>query len=85
MAYQVQILPAAQRQLGRIDFPIRRRISKAIDDLTVDPRPAGAKKLVGVPDGWRIRIGDYRVLYEIHDRRLLVLVVEVGHRSDVYR
>jgi mRNA interferase RelE/StbE len=85
MAYTVQMLPAAQRQLAKLDAPVRKRITPAIDSLAQDARPPGAKKLQGSEDTWRIRVGDYRILYEIHDRQLLVLVVEIGHRSDIYR
>ena len=66
---------------------VRRRIRAAIDRLEVDPRPPGITRLAGespVPR-WRIRVGDYRVIYEIHDDRLLVLVIRIGHRGRVYR
>lgn len=53
--------------------------------MTVDPRPPGAKKLAGGDGEWRVRTGDYRVVYEIHDKTLRVLVVAVGHRRDIYR
>ena len=85
MAYTVEILPRAQRQLAKFDRPIRKRLGDAIDELEKNPRPPGVKKLEGEDNIWRIRVGDYRILYEIHDRKLLILVVDVGHRSDVYR
>jgi mRNA interferase RelE/StbE len=76
-------LPAAAAQLRKLDRGIARRIGEAITDLGNNPRPPGSKKLVGV-DAWRIRIGDWRVIYQIHDDRLIVLVVRVGHRRDIY-
>jgi len=62
---------------------IARRIIKAVDALNVDPRPSGARPLVGFPNLWRIRVGDYRVVYTIKDAELLVLVLRVAHRSSV--
>ena len=63
----------------------RRRIQAAIELLAESPRPPGAKKLSGGSGDWRVRTGDYRIIYEIHDARLMVLVVAVGHRRDIYR
>jgi len=60
-------------------------VTDAIRSLQAHPRPAGCKKLAGNADYYRIRVGDYRVLYEIRDRVLLVLVIKVGHRREVYR
>lgn len=57
----------------------------AIDDLAETPRPPGTKKLAGMADRWRIRVGDYRIIYDIRDGMLTILVVKVGHRKDVYR
>jgi len=85
VAYTVQVLPSAQRQIAKLDPPIRRRIAAAIDDLADDPRPSGSKKLQGSENTWRIRVGDYRILYVIHDRQAVVLVIEIGHRREVYR
>ena len=84
MTYTVNILRSAQKQLAKINREDQRRIISAIRDLANDPRPVGSKKLSG-RDAWRIRIGDYRVIYEIDDDELLVLVVTLGHRREVYR
>jgi mRNA interferase RelE/StbE len=62
-----------------------RRIDATIIALARNPRPPGAKKLRGQDDRYRIRVGDYRVIYEVDDAQLLILIVEVGHRKDVYR
>jgi mRNA interferase RelE/StbE len=86
MAYAVEISRAAQRQLRKLDDEVRRRIARRIDGLAVEPRPPGVTKLTGVtPAVYRIREGQYRVLFTIDDDELLVLVVRIGHRSDVYR
>jgi mRNA interferase RelE/StbE len=66
-----------------LDKPLRRKILAAIDALSDNPRPGGCRKLAG-QEAWRIRVGDYRVIYEIHDQVLLILVVDVGHR-EIYR
>jgi mRNA interferase RelE/StbE len=84
MTYNVDILRSAQKRLDKVDDPIRRRIIDRIRALADDPRPAGCKKLSGRP-AWRLRIGTYRVIYEVHDQKLLVLVVDVGHRREIYR
>ena len=84
MTYAVDILRSAQKELARLDRQDHPRIIAAIESLAHDPRPPGSKKLTGRP-AWRIRIGPYRVIYEIHDGKLTVLVVAVGHRSEVYR
>ncbi|MBI3838161.1 MAG: type II toxin-antitoxin system RelE/ParE family toxin [Planctomycetia bacterium] len=83
--YAIEFLPSADRQLQRFPAEIQRRIVRAVETLADEPRPPGAVKLAGTESVWRIRVGPYRVLYEIHDKRLLVLVVRVGHRKDIYR
>jgi mRNA interferase RelE/StbE len=60
-------------------------VQAVVDLLTADPRPPAARQLVGGAGEWRVRTGDYRVVYEIHDEELLILVVTVGHRREVYR
>lgn len=85
MTYQVQISPAALRQLRKLDPPARRRVQAAIELLRDEPRPKRAKKLVGGEGEWRARTGDYRIIYEVHDNVLLVLVLAVGHRRDIYQ
>lgn len=85
MTYHIDLAPAAVRQLRKLDPVARRRIQAAVELLATDPRPAGAKKLLGGEDEWRVRTGDYRIIYQIHDRQLLILVVALGHRRDIYR
>jgi mRNA interferase RelE/StbE len=82
--YQVVVGTAAAKSLASLPATVRRRIGTAIDGLAAEPRPNGVKKLQGGDDLYRIRVGDYRVVYEIRDRRLLVLIVRIGHRRDIY-
>ena len=84
MTYGVLLAPAAVRQLRKLDPPGRRRVQAAIDLLAENPRPPGARQIVGGGGEWRVRTGDFRIIYDIRDEELLVLVVKVGHRRDVY-
>jgi len=85
VSYRVTLAPAAARQLRKQDPQIRRRLQAALDLLAVEPRPPAATRLVGGSGEWRVRTGDYRIIYEIKDDELLVLVLQVGHRREVYR
>lgn len=85
MTYRVEVAPAAVRQLRKLDPSARRRVQAAIELLAEQPRPSGAKKLVGGDGEWQVRAGDYRVVYEIHGEMLRVLVVAIGHRWDIYQ
>jgi mRNA interferase RelE/StbE len=82
--YRIEIRPAAVKALRRIDAQDRARVRGAIALLGQDPRPPGARALKG-RDAFRVRVGDYRILYTIEDDVLLIVVVTLGHRSDVYR
>jgi len=83
--YQVVIERRAEKDMGRLSAPIHRRVSDAILALASDPRPAGCRKLVGGSDDWRIRVGDYRVIYQIADTVRVVRVHRVRHRREAYR
>jgi len=85
VAYEIKYRPAALRELNKIPADIRRRINSMIGMLSADPRPPGAAKMAGRDGFWRVRLGDYRVVYEIHDGNKVVRVFSVGHRSDIYR
>lgn len=80
MSYRVTLAAAAARALRKHDPPVRRRLQAALDLLAVEPRPPAATRLVGGSGEWRVRTGDYRIIYEIKDDELLVLVLQVGHR-----
>ena len=82
--YTVNISRNAKKAIDQLPPNEARRIYVAINNLANDPRPPGCKKLAGSPY-WRIRVGNYRVIYEIDDTELTVTVLEVGHRSDIYR
>lgn len=84
MTYQVTILRRAQKELAALAGEAYERVRDAIGGLGEDPRPPGCVKLTG-RDGWRIRVGDYRVVYEIDDPGRMVTVLHIGHRRDVYR
>lgn len=84
MAYEITILRSAQKQLAKIDRKQQTAIISSIQKLPKNPRPAGCKKLSGRP-AWRIRVGTYRIIYEIKDTELVILIVDVGHRRDIYR
>jgi mRNA interferase RelE/StbE len=85
MTDRIQLAPAAVRQLRKLDPAARRRIQAAIELLADQPRPSGARKLFGGDGEWRVRTGDYRIVYEIRDEVLVVLVVAVGHRRDIHQ
>jgi len=84
LKYAVEILRSAQKSLFIIQAGDRAKINHAIRSLADDPRPNGSRKLTA-REAWRIRIGKYRVIYQIFDNRLVVSVVSIGHRKDVYR
>jgi mRNA interferase RelE/StbE len=83
--YEVRYDPRAAKELRKLDQPVASRIATAISALGTEPRPPGARQLVGYPGLWRVRVGDYRVVYAIRDAELVVLALRIAHRSDVYR
>jgi mRNA interferase RelE/StbE len=85
VAYTIQFKPLALRQLQKLPRETQRRLSTKIEALRDDPFPAGCKKMAAISDAWRIRAGDYRVIYQVHLGVLLVLVLTIGHRREVYR
>jgi len=84
MTYLVQFTAGAVRQIKIIPRPVQSRVLDAIADLGGQPRPRGSRKLAGEEVAWRIRVSDYRVIYEILDKSLTVTVVRAGHRREVY-
>jgi mRNA interferase RelE/StbE len=83
--YAIRIAASAARALRKIPTAMRVRIARAIDDLASDPFPPGARKLQGEVHAYRIRVGDYRVIYDVLQEELVVLVLRMGHRKDIYR
>mgnify|MGYP001043941021 CR=1 FL=1 len=85
MAYRIEIKLPAVKALSAVPNPDRRRIAAAIESLSHTPRPSGCMKLHGSEAAYRIRVGDYRIVYEIADSVLVVWVIRIAHRKDVYR
>jgi mRNA interferase RelE/StbE len=83
--YRVEVDPAAQRDLAKLPGRLQARILARVGALAPEPRPPTARKLTDSADTYRLRVGDYRVLYRIRDNVLLVLVVAVAHRKHVYK
>jgi mRNA interferase RelE/StbE len=84
LVYRVRIERKATKALEKLKLNMRKQIVEAIRSLAKDPRLPGSKKMEN-REGWRIRVGDYRVIYGINDEELAVLVVKIGHRRSVYR
>ena len=84
MRYQVIIPKSVRKELDRLTGDVAQKILARLTALETNPRPADVKKLKG-RDAWRIRVSNYRVIYEIHDRILQIIVITVGHRREVYR
>lgn len=84
MAYSIFFKPAAQRQLRKLSRQAQSRLLKRIEQLAEDPYPQGAKKLKGETDLFRVRAGDYRIIYTVQNDRFVVLIVKVGDRRDIY-
>ena len=84
MAHSIRIDSSAKKKLSSFGVELRRRIMQSIDKLANNPRPPGCEKLK-TRDAYRIRVGDYRVIYEVHDAVLIVLVIKIAHRGEVYR
>lgn len=84
ISYEVYLSAKAEKQLDKLSNQIAILLLDSIDDLSKDPRPNGCKKLKG-RNAYRIRVGNYRIIYEIQDRVLLMEVVAIGHRKDIYK
>lgn len=82
--YRLEFTSGADRQFRKLPKQLQARLRSHIDALAQNPRPPGSEQLKGEDNAYRLRVGDYRILYEVHDRILLVLVVRVGHRREVY-
>jgi mRNA interferase RelE/StbE len=85
MSYQVKITPAAQRQIKKLSPDVQQRIIERLEALAVEPRPPRVVKLEGEESLYRVRVGNYRIVYKIEDDILLILVAKIGHRRDVYK
>ena len=85
MAYRLYLRPAAERDLQWLAKEIASRVEKSIDRLREEPRPRGSKKLSGYANEWRLRVGNYRILYSVDDAKKEVLVARIAHRREAYR
>ncbi len=85
MSYKVEFSKAASKQFKKLPVNLQGRIQIKIDELATEPRPDGVKKLKDRENAYRIKVGDYRILYKIIDDILLITVIKIGHRKDVYR
>ena len=84
MKYEVHILGAAEKEMGKLPTPLHHRLSQRVLSLEENPRPRGSRKLTGREE-YRLRVGTYRILYTIDDTNLVVTIFAVGHRREVYR
>lgn len=84
MKYQIIFHPGALREIKKLPKPQQKKIGEVIGDLSEEPRPPGSAKLAGV-NAYRVRVEEYRVAYAIKDKRVVVLILKVGHRRDIYR
>lgn len=86
MPYALLIKASAVKELEAVGgAPTRRRIVDAIQSLAVEPRPSACKKLAGREAAYRLRVGDYRIVYTVNDREIIVEIIRIGHRREVYR
>lgn len=85
MTYQIEFSQQAEKQFEALPQQLQLRLQLRIDALAEDPRPPGVKKLKQAENQYRIRVGDYRIVYEIQDAILLVILLRIGHRSEIYR
>jgi mRNA interferase RelE/StbE len=85
MRYVLEFTTSAIREFRCLDKQLQRRITEKVTALCEDPFPPGSKKLQAQPDHFRIRVGDYRVIYRIDGKRVVIVIVRIGHRREVYR
>jgi mRNA interferase RelE/StbE len=83
--YSIEIARSAEKQLKKLPADDRRRVARAMVALGDEPFPAGSRKLTGYDDVFRIRVGVYRILYSVSGRTLVIIILKIGHRKDVYR
>ena len=85
MPYTIKFTSHAARSFRKLSRDVQTRLSPSIESLKDNPRPPGSEKLKGADDAYRIRVGDYRILYEVRDKELVVYIIEAGHRREVYK
>jgi mRNA interferase RelE/StbE len=85
MKYRIEFSPSAESQFKKLPREVQTRLKPRIDGLTENPFPRGVRKLSAEENLYRLRIGDYRIIYQVKGRVLLILILKIGHRKDVYR
>jgi mRNA interferase RelE/StbE len=85
MKYRIEFSPTAERQFKKLPKEVQARLKHRIDILAENPFPRGVKKLSAEEDLYRLRIGDYRIVYQVQGKALLILILKLGHRKNVYR
>ena len=83
--HRIELKSSAAKSLDRLPVDLQKRIVRAVEILAGNPRPPGVVTMAGDDNLWHVRVGDFRIVYEIHDDVLLVMVLRIGHRGDVYR
>jgi mRNA interferase RelE/StbE len=83
--YRIELSATAEKQFRKLPKSAQRRLAITINSLASDPRPRGSRRLQGYEDVYRVRSGVYRIIYSIMDKRLLIIVLKIGHRKDIYR
>jgi len=84
-SYRLDVSATAEKQIRKLGKVDQLRVLRAMASLVTDPRPAGSRKLSGLDDTYRVRVGVFRVIYSIEHRRLVIIVLKVGHRREIYR
>ncbi len=85
MLYVLEVKKNVLKAIARLDSGVQRQIAEVLKNLVSHPYPSGSRKIQGRADTWRVRVGKFRVVYEVHDERLVICVVRVAHRKDVYK
>jgi mRNA interferase RelE/StbE len=85
LSYTIEFSSTAERQFKKLSVQHQKRLTPKINALAENPRPSGMKKLEGEDDLYRVRVGDYRIIYQIQDDKLIVLVVKIGDRKEIYK
>ena len=85
MAYEIIIKPSAEKSFAKLEKAQQIKIIKAIENLATNPRPQGFKKLKSLAELYRIRVGNYRIIYSIDNNVLIITVVKIGHRKEIYK
>ena len=84
-SYDIEITRTAEKQLKALPGEDQRRLATAIQALADEPRPRGSRKLTGYEDVFRVRVGRYRILYSVSDRKLIIIILKLGHHREIYR